>query len=106
MNNKQKIILVVDDSRQMLITIREELEGGGYHVVEAKDGFEGLVLVAQKPFPDLITLDIEMPKMDGFETCKKFRHYVNKTKKNDDDCCGSEEECDDSCSCGSQEEDQ
>ena len=66
-------ILVVDDSSMIRKTIRNELEEGGYEVIEAKDGLEGLTRSAEFPPPDLITLDIEMPKLNGFDTCSKLR---------------------------------
>lgn len=73
MTGLQKRILVVDDSPTVRMQIREELEQGGYEVVEAKNGLEALILAASAAPPDLITLDIEMPKIDGFETCRKLR---------------------------------
>lgn len=66
-------ILVVDDSRMIRQTIRKELEDGGYEVVEAKNGLEGLARLATPSPPDLVTLDIEMPKLNGFDTCRKLR---------------------------------
>jgi two-component system, cell cycle response regulator len=66
-------ILVVDDSQTIRMQIREELEEGGYEVVEAKNGLEALVHAFSPLPPDLITLDIEMPKMNGFETCRRLR---------------------------------
>jgi len=66
-------VLVVDDSRMIRQTIRKELEGGGYEVIEAQNGLEGLTKLADPPPPDLVTLDIEMPKLNGFDTCQKLR---------------------------------
>ena len=66
-------ILVVDDSRMIRQTIRKELEGGGYEVTEAKNGLEGLARLATPSPPDLVTLDIEMPKLNGLDTCRKLR---------------------------------
>ena len=66
-------ILVVDDSRMIRKTIRKELEDGGYEVTEAKNGLEGLARLATPSPPDLVTLDIEMPKLNGFDTCRKLR---------------------------------
>ncbi|MBW1768025.1 MAG: response regulator, partial [Deltaproteobacteria bacterium] len=78
MTTEPKNILVVDDSAMVRETIRGELEQGGYNVVEAADGIEALIQAAVTPPPDLITLDIEMPKLNGFETCEKLRreHYA------------------------------
>lgn len=72
-------ILVVDDSSLIRGIIRKELEGGGYQVDEAVHGFEALAKASQNPPPDLITLDVEMPKLDGFATCQKLReaHYAH-----------------------------
>ena len=66
-------ILVVDDSRMIRRTIRKELEGGGYEVIEAQNGLEGLTKLAVPSPPGLVTLDIEMPKLNGFDTCRKLR---------------------------------
>ncbi len=70
-------ILVVDDSSLIRGIIRNELEAGGYTVEEAIHGFEALAK-ASSFSPDLITLDVEMPKLDGFGTCRKIRekHYA------------------------------
>jgi two-component system cell cycle response regulator len=66
-------ILVVDDSPMVRMAIREELEEGGYEVIEARNGLEALTKVAVASPPHLITLDIEMPKLNGFETCGRLR---------------------------------
>jgi len=86
MTDDSKRILVVDDSHLIRMQIREELEQAGYDVIEAKNGLEGLISAASLTPPDLITLDIEMPKMNGFETCRKLRdsHYARFFKKCED----------------------
>ncbi|MEA2038526.1 MAG: response regulator [Thermodesulfobacteriota bacterium] len=78
MTTEQLKILVVDDSAMVRGTIRGELEEGGYKVTEAEDGIDALIQVAVISPPDLVTLDIEMPKLDGFETYRKLRqeHYA------------------------------
>lgn len=76
-------ILVVDDSAAMRMAIREELEPGGYEVMEAAGGLDALVAVCRDRPPDLITLDVEMPGLDGWETCKKLRspHYADRISR-------------------------
>ena len=66
-------VLVVDDSAMMRMAIREELEKGGYQVMEAANGLEALVRISGEPPPDLVTLDVEMPRLNGWETCKRLR---------------------------------
>jgi len=78
MANPMKI-LVVDDSPMIREIIKSELEEGGYNVVEAVNGIEALIQITKSSPPDLITLDIEMPKLNGFDTCQKARekHYAH-----------------------------
>ena len=65
-------ILVVDDDPDILEAISMILESQGYNVVTARDGVEGLDnLKAEKP--DLLILDLMMPKMDGFAVCKELQ---------------------------------
>lgn len=65
-------ILVVDDDPDILEAISLILESQGYQVVTARDGVEGLAnLKAEKP--DLMILDLLMPKMDGFAVCKELQ---------------------------------
>ena len=65
-------ILVVDDDPDILEAISMILESQGYKVVTARDGVEGLAnLKAEKP--DLLVLDLLMPKMDGFAVCKELQ---------------------------------
>jgi len=65
-------ILVVDDDPDILDAVSMILESQGYQVVTARDGIEGLaVLKAEEP--DLMILDLMMPKMDGFAVCKELQ---------------------------------
>ena len=65
-------ILVVDDDPDILDAVTMILETQGYQVVTARDGLEGLAtLKAEKP--DLMILDLLMPKMDGFAVCKELQ---------------------------------
>ena len=67
-----KRILVVEDEPDQLTTLKFRLEANGYEVISASDGEEGLAK-AQKEHPDLILLDIMLPKMDGFEVCRRLK---------------------------------
>jgi len=64
-----KKILVVDDTKSYLFIISETLRGAGFAVITAENG---LVAVAEEK-PDLILLDITMPKMDGIEMSRKLK---------------------------------
>ena len=65
-------ILVIDDDPDILDATTMILESQGYQVVTARDGIEGLaVLKAENP--DLMILDLMMPKMDGFGVCKELQ---------------------------------
>ncbi|MBK5279639.1 MAG: response regulator transcription factor [Bacteroidia bacterium] len=65
-------ILVVDDEEPILELLKYNLEKEGYEVRVAADGQAG-VEIAKKFHPDLVLLDIMMPKMDGVETCRLLR---------------------------------
>jgi len=65
-------ILVVEDEQRIADILTFNLKKEGYEVVVAYDGAAGLK-AAQNENPDLILLDIMMPKMDGYEVCKKVR---------------------------------
>lgn len=65
-------ILVVDDNASNVDILRMRLQANGYQVVTAADGEEALSAVAQHQ-PDLILLDIMMPKLDGIEVCRRLR---------------------------------
>jgi len=70
----QQTVVVVDDSATMRTVIQKELKVAGFTVITFSDGLEALSSLRwmQKP-PDLITLDIDMPRMDGFVCCQQLR---------------------------------
>jgi two-component system alkaline phosphatase synthesis response regulator PhoP len=73
MGNKQMHkVLVVDDEEPILELLKYNLEKNGYEVKTAQDGSRA-VDIARKFIPDLVLLDIMMPKMDGVETCRQLR---------------------------------
>jgi len=65
-------ILVVDDDPDILDAVTMILESRGYEVVTARDGIEGLATLKAE-HPDLMILDLMMPKMDGFAVCKELQ---------------------------------
>jgi len=65
-------ILVVDDDPDILDAVVMILESQGYSVVTARDGIEGLATLKAES-PDLMILDLMMPKMDGFAVCKELQ---------------------------------
>lgn len=66
------LVLVVDDEEQNRSLLRDPLEARGYKVEEAENGLQALQKIAVHP-PDVILLDLMMPKMDGFEVCRRLR---------------------------------
>jgi diguanylate cyclase (GGDEF)-like protein/PAS domain S-box-containing protein len=69
---EQSVVLVVDDSAQMRLLARVSLEQAGFSVVEAVDGHTA-VKIFKKSKPDIVLLDVVMPGIDGYQTCKALR---------------------------------
>lgn len=69
MAETKKKILVVDDELDMLMVIKLRLEASGYEVITATDGLDGLN-AARRVKPDLIVLDIMLPKMNGYKVAR------------------------------------
>lgn len=67
-----KLILVIEDEAPIVEILKFNLTKSGYRVLTAMDGEEGYRLAISEK-PDLILLDVMLPKMDGFEVCKKVR---------------------------------
>ncbi len=74
--NKGKLILVVDDEKNILDIIVFNLQNEGYETISAMDG-EQAIEMQKKYNPDLILLDVMLPKTDGFTVCKTIRQYSN-----------------------------
>ena len=68
-----KKILFVDDSKTILHKASEALESAGYDVVTAEDGFDAITKVTDHN-PDLIFVDIMMPRLDGYQTCSLLKN--------------------------------
>ncbi len=71
--NKTPVVLVVDDNQQNLELLQAYLEDMDCQTVPAQDGIQALDIIAKQP-PDLILLDVMMPKMSGFEVCKRIKN--------------------------------
>jgi len=72
---QSKTILIVDDDSEIVETMRFALESKGYRVLVARDGNQGLAL-AERDDPDLIVLDMMMPKRSGFLVLEKLRQSM------------------------------
>jgi CheY-like chemotaxis protein len=69
---KLKTVLLVEDNEDNLVVYRTILEHVGFRVIEARDGEEG-VSRAKEHLPDLILMDISIPKMDGWEATQRLK---------------------------------
>lgn len=72
----KKTILIVDDEKPIVDILVYNLQKEGYNTLEANDGLTAVDIALEKK-PDLILLDIMLPKMDGLSVCKRIRHSLN-----------------------------
>ena len=73
-----KRILIVEDEANIVDILAFNLKREGYEIMEAMDGATGLELALERD-PDLILLDLMLPKMDGFEVCRRIREAGHTT---------------------------
>lgn len=71
-NLKKKRILIVDDEPTIIEMVQIRLEVAGFDVLSAENGQEGLEKVRREK-PDLVILDIMMPKMNGYQVCRELK---------------------------------
>ncbi|MBI3003740.1 MAG: response regulator [candidate division NC10 bacterium] len=67
-----KIVLVIDDDPTMIEMVKDFLESHGYHVIPARSGEEAVKKAAVSK-PDVLILDVMMPGIDGYETCRQLK---------------------------------
>ena len=67
-----KKVLIVEDEENISLALRYLIKGEGYEVMIARDGEEALAMVEETP-PDLMLLDVMMPKRDGYDVCQTIR---------------------------------
>ena len=68
----RKRVLIVDDTKDILLVVSRRLQSWGYEALTADSGEEGL-RIAQEQLPDLVLLDIMMPKMKGRDVCARLK---------------------------------
>lgn len=68
----KKTILIADDEPNIVISLEYLLEQAGYRVLVARDGLEALEAV-ERERPDLVLLDVMLPRLSGFDVCQKVR---------------------------------
>ena len=71
-----KLVLIVDDEKPIVDILKYNLMKEGYETIEAYDGAQALEYALEKK-PDIILLDVMLPKMDGFEVCRKVREKMS-----------------------------
>jgi two-component system cell cycle response regulator DivK len=74
----EKTILYIEDNPDNMVLVKRVLESAGYHLLEAKNGLEGVAMAEEKQV-DLILLDINLPDIDGYEVARRIR--ASKTNK-------------------------
>ena len=75
-NENQKTILIVDDEKAIMDMLVVNLQKEGFNTIEAGDGETAVNLALEKK-PDLVLLDIMLPKMDGLQVCRTIRQTMN-----------------------------
>src|SRR5436305_8083339 len=71
---KKTTILLVDDDVQLLKVVTHNLEAAGYQVLAVRDGVQALEAI-EREAPELVLLDVMLPRMDGFEVCQRVREF-------------------------------
>jgi CheY-like chemotaxis protein len=68
----RKKVLIVDDQASILTTLKFQVQNAGYDAITANSGEAALSAIAQQ-MPDLVLLDVMMPKMNGWEVCRRLK---------------------------------
>ena len=76
MEKNEKTILIVDDEQPIVDILVYNLKKEGYNTIEASDGLTAVDIALDKK-PDLILLDIMLPKLDGLSVCKRIKNSLN-----------------------------
>ena len=76
MKNEPKTILIVDDEQPIRTLLEYNLKQSNYETMTAVDGEEALEVIREQS-PDLVLLDLMLPKLDGIDVCKTLRHEEN-----------------------------
>lgn len=71
---KKATVLVVDDEAHVLKLVKANLEPSGYKILTATDGEQAIEAI-EREMPDLVILDLMLPKMDGYEVCRRVREF-------------------------------
>ena len=71
-----KTVLIADDEPNIVISLEFLLEQAGYQVMLAYDGQQALEAIERQP-PDLVLLDVMLPRLSGFDVCQKIRENPN-----------------------------
>jgi DNA-binding response OmpR family regulator len=71
---KKATILTVDDEAHVLKLVKANLEPSGYKILTATDGEQAIEII-ERETPDLVILDLMLPKMDGYEVCRRVREF-------------------------------
>lgn len=72
MSKTSQLVLIVDDDQALLEMVSDCLTSAGYHTLQASNGIEGLKQL-QSNAPHMVILDINMPQLDGMQTCRLIR---------------------------------
>ncbi len=75
-DDEKKTILIVDDEQSIIDILVYNLKKEGYNTIEANDGVTAVEMATEQK-PDLILLDIMLPRMDGLTACKKIKSVLN-----------------------------
>lgn len=73
-SSRRGTVMIVDDEEHNRTLLRDPLEAQGYKIIEVENGIRALQKVVED-IPDVILLDLMMPKMDGFEVCRRLKKY-------------------------------
>ena len=68
----EKTVLIVDDERNIMVSLKHLMSKAGYNVLQASDGEQALEVVRASS-PDLLILDVMIPKRDGYDVCQTIR---------------------------------
>ncbi len=74
--DNKKTVLIVDDEQHILDILTFNLKKEGYNILEANDGVTAVEIALEKK-PDIVLLDIMLPRMDGLSVCKRIKHSLN-----------------------------